>query len=530
MWRLKNRCKRSIVSWTTFGGSLYRMMLAVLLSVVITSVSYADDWEEIHRRIVETANRCESSVVSLYLETTPRKLNNLSPFHQGDHSNSKIAPTDPSFLPNQSTLGIAVKNRFLNDETMVLCRISQLFHQNQNPENQRTFASQTVFCRFRNPQNELTTLTLSIYSSDPRSNLAILRVNPADQQVNDLPPPVSLKNAQSINRGSMVIRLGGPEFVAAGKKPTIRHQIVNATERDLLNYSTKASMQELVGKSRVDSYSGFGKFLWTSSHSEDLDATGLIFNLDGDLVGLEETTPFVIRSNVGVIRSFPVNQVGYRLINTLLSGKEVEYGFLGVVPLEISEVETKLKTGNQHRSSCISAAGVISGSPAETAGFKADDLILDINGHAIQSLVDFQREVLLAIPGKVSVIKIWNHRKRRFENKAVSFWKSPTYQAERIVATNPTYPAWRGIHYNYSTSQQAGEGESNLSECLPAVLVTSVAEDSPAVTAGLRAGNYITHVDGTPVRTPQDFAKKTARLKGTASLSIIGGSRIRIGE
>ena len=58
-----------------------------------------------------------------------------------------------------------------------------------------------------------------------------------------------------------------------------------------------------------------------------------------------------------------------------------------------------------------------------------------------------------------------------------------------------------------------------------AVIVTEVAEDSPAWEAGLRRGMLITHVDRTPVRTPKEFAAAVARNRGPVQLRMLGDEK-----
>ena len=55
--------------------------------------------------------------------------------------------------------------------------------------------------------------------------------------------------------------------------------------------------------------------------------------------------------------------------------------------------------------------------------------------------------------------------------------------------------------------------------------MVEVAEGSPAYAAGLRRGMLITHVDGTPVRTPKEFAAAVARNRGPVQLRLAGDEK-----
>ena len=60
------------------------------------------------------------------------------------------------------------------------------------------------------------------------------------------------------------------------------------------------------------------------------------------------------------------------------------------------------------------------------------------------------------------------------------------------------------------------------------VVVTEVADGSPAATAGLRRGMLITHVDRQPIRTPKEFATAVSRSPGPVPIRIAGDEKTPI--
>jgi S1-C subfamily serine protease len=88
-------------------------------------------------------------------------------------------------------------------------------------------------------------------------------------------------------------------------------------------------------------------------------------------------------------------------------------------------------------------------------------------------------------------------------------------------------PAWRGLRVEYLTAMVDEEGRLKFGgqPVYDAVVVTEVADGSPAAAAGLRRGMLITHVDRTPVRKPKEFAQVAARERGPVQLRVAGDEK-----
>jgi serine protease Do len=96
--------------------------------------------------------------------------------------------------------------------------------------------------------------------------------------------------------------------------------------------------------------------------------------------------------------------------------------------------------------------------------------------------------------------------------------KWPVKDVEGIVATRPKYPSWRGLRVDYPSARE--KIVRNDSRILQGVIVVDVAPGSSAAQAKLQYGNVITHVQGTPVRTPGEFHRAVQRLQGDVALRL----------
>lgn len=184
---------------------------------------------------------------------------------------------------------------------------------------------------------------------------------------------------------------------------------------------------------------------------------------------------------------------------------------------------------------------VTADSPAEKAGFKAGDIVVEFDGERVRSAKQFTRLVQETPPdrdvqavvvrdGQRSTLSVRPRASGRF-----SYFEDfgglpefgvtpPTPPAPPIPPTPPRpapdvfelLPRWEGFS---SGSGRLGITVSSLSEQLAeyfgtkeGVLVSSVADDSAASKAGLKAGDVIVSIDGTLVDSPSDLVREVRRL------------------
>ena len=96
---------------------------------------------------------------------------------------------------------------------------------------------------------------------------------------------------------------------------------------------------------------------------------------------------------------------------------------------------------------------------------------------------------------------------------------------EAVVTDRP--PDWRGLRAEYATAmprfavlaRQSIDGRATI-DPEGCVGVAQVAPDSPAWNAGLRPGQFVTHVDRARVADPEQFRKAVAGKKGPVPLRL----------
>jgi serine protease Do len=194
-------------------------------------------------------------------------------------------------------------------------------------------------------------------------------------------------------------------------------------------------------------------------------------------------------------------------------------------------------------------------SPAETAGLKAGDVIVEFDGERVRSTRQFTRLVQETPSGRkvqASVVREGQRvplsiepqafgKGQYFDGEFPPFAKNwfmppvppapPAPAAPPAAPAPPVPPAFRGF---FDFDELIGRGSGRLgvsvSDLQPqladyfgvkdGVLVTSVTSDSPASKAGVKAGDVITTLNGSSVSSPSDLRTRASRLRDGEEFSI----------
>ncbi|MDW8132020.1 MAG: PDZ domain-containing protein [Bryobacterales bacterium] len=214
--------------------------------------------------------------------------------------------------------------------------------------------------------------------------------------------------------------------------------------------------------------------------------------------------------------------------------------YLGIGVAEIDAERAKALKLAEERG--VEITRVEPDSPAEKAGLKVGDVVLEYNGQRVEGTQQFMRMVRETPPGRRVTLLISRDGATQTVTATLgrrrdADWPlGPEFRAsiERLRGElermgREWRPEWGRVFVSMRTTLLGVEAES-LNEQLAeffgvkeGVLVRSVLKDTPAEKAGLKAGDVITKVDGETVRSPDQILQKlrSAQAKGTVSLTIV---------
>lgn len=474
-----------MIGWGRNTSGVLLALIAVPLCAFGQEPSAVAVVASVEKALVEAIDAASPSVVaisqvrkrapgeSLNFEIRPGPLGPILP-HQIP------SPEDPDYVPTDYATGVVLDRRGL-----ILTAYHALL-----PESE-----------FFVTTNQHKRYPAWIKAADPRSDLAVLAVE-ADDLV-----PIRLGDASKLRRGQFVIAMGNPYAVARDGQASASWGIVANLNRKAPPSPTEA---DSAGKPTLHH---FGTLIQTDAKLNLGTSGGALLDLQGRMVGMTTSLAAVSGYETAAGYAYPVNETFRRVVDTLERGREVEYGFLGIKPANLSIAE--VRKGLQG----IRVERVELGARAETFGLKIDDIVTAVNGVSIYSTDDLVREVgQLPVEATASLSVLRGGRERTIN---VKLSKYPV-RGPKIV-TEPK-PGWRGVHVEYTTAVVDPEirKASGMKFFDDRVVVTEVENDSPAWNAGLRPGNLITHVGRRAVRTPADFAEAVAEHRGEVRLRVAG--------
>ena len=339
-----------------------------------------------------------------------------------------------------------------------------------------------------------------VKAADPRSDLAVLAVEASDLV------PIRLGAAERLRKGQFVVALGNPYAVAKDGQASASWGIISNLHRKA---PLTPSESEPTGKPTIHH---FGTLIQTDAKLSFNTSGGALVNLSGEMVGLLTDLPLAPGFEKAAGYAYPVDATFRRALERLKRGEEVEYGFLGLQPDALPLAE-RLKGAQGTR-----VDRVVPGTPADRAGLRPLDVITAVDGNPIYD----EDGLVLAVgsqpaDGRVRLDVIRGVRNLQME---VALTKYPV-RGKKVVTAPPR--KWRGMAVEY-VSAMAPERDGGMwffPPTLNAVAVKEVDEGSPAWRAGLRAGDLVSHVAGTPVGNPREFFEAVANANGPVVLRLV---------
>ena len=157
-------------------------------------------------------------------------------------------------------------------------------------------------------------------------------------------------------------------------------------------------------KGRVLGQGPFDDFLQTDAAINPGNSGGPLVNMRGEVIGVNTA---IVADGQGIGFAIPVN-MARKVYTELVARGKVSRGWLGVSVQPLTSELAKSFEAKDDRGALV--AGVLPDSPANKAGLKAGDIILEFDGKKVESSSDLQRSVGLTSPGRTVRVKVWRDR------------------------------------------------------------------------------------------------------------------------
>jgi len=306
---------------------------------------------------------------------------------------------------------------------------------------------------------------------DPRTDLALIKIDARGL------PTVVMGDSDTLEVGEWVLAIGNP----LGFGHTATTGIVSAKGRNL-------------------GLTQYEDFIQTDASINPGNSGGPLFNMRGEVVGINSAIASTTGGSIGIGFAIPVN-MAKDIIDQLKERGKVVRGWLGVIIQEIDKEKMEAFGLESDRGALVSQ--VVEDAPAEEAGLKVGDVIVEFEGMPVDDFNDFPPMVARTPVGTKTKVKVIREgREKTFTVKLGELPDEPMLFAKAVEEEGETL----GLRVHTLTPEMAvrlGVGED-----VKGVVVTEVEAESPAEKANLRPGDIVIEVNRKPVGGAAEFAEE----------------------
>ena len=295
--------------------------------------------------------------------------------------------------------------------------------------------------------------TATIIGSDRRSDLALLKIDAKNL------PSLKFAESDSTKVVAWVLAIGSPFG---------------------LDYSVTAGIVSAIGRSLpTEQGENYVPFIQTDVAINRGNSGGPLFNLDGQVVGINSQIYSPTGGSVGLSFSIPVS-IASNVVAQLRDNGKVKRGFLGV---GISDVSKSLAEAMGLPSTMGAGINsVMPGSAADNGGIFPGDIIVSVNGQSILRSGDLPHIVGLIEPGKSIKIVVYREGKQKKLTVKVGALEGD----EDALASRNEEADRLGI-----SAVAAEQSQLRSLRLRGGIVVSEILADSPADVAGLKVDDII---------------------------------------
>ncbi|NOY65767.1 MAG: DegQ family serine endoprotease [Nitrospirae bacterium] len=333
-----------------------------------------------------------------------------------------------------------------------------------------------------------------VIGTDPKTDLAVVKIDATGLTA------LKLGDSDKLHVGEIVLAVGNP----FGLSHTITMGIVSA-----------------VGRSQVG-IADYEDFIQTDAAINPGNSGGALVNTKGELVGINTAIFSTSGGYMGIGFAIPSNMAKAVMKSIIKYGKVIR-GWLGVTIQDLTPEIAEHFDIKEEKGSLVT--DVVKDSPADKAGFRRGDLIIEFDGKPVKDSTSLRNMVANTPPGKRVQVKVIREGKERILN--VTLGEFPEEETISSAATAEEN-VLRGVHVQELTPDL--RESLGIPEKVQGVVVTGVEEDSPAYEV-LKRNDVIQEINRESIKSIKDYKKTVSKLKKGESVLLLvyrGGGYIYI--
>ncbi|MGE5807743.1 MAG: DegQ family serine endoprotease [Nitrospirota bacterium] len=335
--------------------------------------------------------------------------------------------------------------------------------------------------------------TAKLIGADPKTDIAVIKIDAKDL------PALPWGDSNKLKVGEIVFAIGNP----FGLNQTITMGIISA-----------------VGRANVG-IADYEDFIQTDAAINPGNSGGALINARGELIGINTAILSRTGGYQGIGFAVP-SSMARQVIDSLVKYKKVVRGWLGVSIQDITSDLAEEFSVRDLKGALVSA--VMKGSPAEKAGIKQGDVILQFNGKTVEDTGHLRNMVSQTPVG--SRVKVTVLRQKKELELEVTVAELP-----KKIAEAPAGEGGPGEAPEEESAVLSGMSVRDLTpeisrrfgieEGEKGVVVMKVDVGSRLYEAGVRPGDIILQINQKSVSTLEDYKKIASKIKAKERILLL---------
>ena len=450
-----------------------RVLKLITVIFIFTNFSIFSNAKDVPSSFADLAEKLMPSVVNI--STTQTVTTNKNPFPFQFPPGSRLEDMFKEFGVPETRKAMALGSGFIIDAKGIVVTNNHVIK-----------GAEDILVRVNGGKE----YKVTIIGSDPLSDIAVLKMETKNKFI-----PVKFGDSDKARIGDWVIAIGNP-FGLGG---TVTSGIISARNRS-------------IGLSRYED------FIQTDASINQGNSGGPLFNMDGDVIGINTAILSPTGASSGIGFAIPSNSAK-RVIDQLIEFGETKRGWLGVriqvVTKEIADAE-KL---DKPKGALVSS--VAEGSPSDKAGILPGDIILEFKGTLINKMQELPLIVAQTDVGETVEVKVWRNSKELIKKITLGRLEtSEDFKAEKKLEKPKTLEIV-GLKITVRALTNEDIQNRKLPSDTTGVVIIDIENDSPV--NYLNINNIIIEAQKKKIKTIGDLQKivKTAFTSSEKTILVV---------
>ena len=327
-----------------------------------------------------------------------------------------------------------------------------------------------------------------VIGTDPQTDVAVVRIDAKNL------PAAELGDSDDVKVGEWVLAVGNPFE---------------------LMHSVTAGIISAKGRSSVG-LADYEDFIQTDASINPGNSGGALADLDGRIIGINTAITSPSGGSIGIGFAIPIN-MARKVMDALVAKGQVVRGYVGVT---LQPIDENMAQALKLKGTDGALVGdVVPDGPADKAGIKRGDIVVAVDGAAVQDNTQVRNLVAEGQPGKTMTFGVLRDGTRL--ERTVTLAERPherggqTPQGDRQEGASQQKLGLAVEDLTPEIAQQLGfKNETGA-------VVVEVVPGSPADDAGLETGDLVQEINRVPVRTARDFERLARGLHSGDAVALL---------